>query len=51
MGEPSDEAKFTRYLRRLLRRLIKVAIYGFILFSIIMGIVWTVPRMINWALN
>lgn len=51
MGKPSNESKLTRYLVRLLKRFTRVAIHGFILFSIIMGIVWAAPRMLAWALG
>ncbi len=45
----SNEAKTNEYLRRMLWRLIKLAASGFILFSIIMGLIWAIPRMIGWA--
>ncbi len=47
--EPSNEAKFNGYLRRMLWRIIKLSIPAFILFSIIMVLIWAIPKMINWA--
>lgn len=47
----SQEAKATRYYARAIRRFISVTFWLFVLFLLVMGIIWAVPRVWYWALG
>ncbi len=47
--KPTKEALCNRYLVRLIKRVTKVVILLFVLFLIVMGIVWAIPRVLGWA--
>ncbi len=49
--KPSKESLWMGYFRRLIKRVIKVVLSLFILFLIVMGIIWAIPRVMNWALG
>lgn len=49
--EESGEAGTTKYYRRMLRRLIWLVIYAFILYVVVMAIVWAAPKVWHWALG
>ena len=44
---PSNEAYFTRYLVRAIKRIMGVLIYLFLLFILVMGLIWVVPKVLN----
>ena len=48
---PSREAETTRYYARAVKRIISVAFWLFILFLLVMGIIWAVPKIWSWALG
>jgi hypothetical protein len=46
----SNESRTTKYYQRFIKRLIVLALLGFVLFMVIMAIIWAVPRIWHWAL-
>ena len=49
--KPTKEALLTRYWARLIKRAIKVVLLLFVLFLIVMGVIWAIPRVLSWALG
>ena len=49
--KPSKESLLTRYWVRLIKRVTKVVISLFVLFLIVMGVIWAIPRVLSWALG
>ncbi len=50
-SKESDESKKMKYWVRAIKRFIKVIVWLFILFLIIMFITWTAPKIWYWALS
>jgi len=46
----SKESRAMRYYVRAVKRFTTLAFWVFIAFCIVMGIVWAVPKVWNWAL-
>ena len=47
----SKEALLTRYWARLIKRVTKIVLLLFVLFLIVMGVIWAIPRVLSWALG
>lgn len=49
--KPSKEALRTRYYIRVTKRTIKLVLWLFVLFAIVMAIIWAVPKIVSRALG
>jgi len=49
--KPSKESQKTGYYIRFTKRIIKLLIALFILYVVIIGIIWSVPKLWYWALG
>ena len=49
--KPTKETKYVEYSIRRIKRYIKLTVWVFLWFLIIMGIIWVVPEVWNWALG
>lgn len=47
----SREANKTKYYARAVKRLIRLCLWAFLLFVVVMAIIWAAPRVWNWALG
>ncbi len=47
----SNESRTTRYYIRMIKRITKLLIWIFVLFLIVMGIIWVVPRIWHAVFN
>ncbi|MCX6741988.1 MAG: hypothetical protein NTX24_02315 [Candidatus Pacearchaeota archaeon] len=43
--KPSKEAEKTRYYARAIKRIVVLLIWLFVLFVIVMGIIWGIPKI------
>jgi len=43
--KPTSEALLTRYFVRATKRMLSVLFYLFILFLVVMGLIWIVPKI------
>ena len=43
--KPTRESHFTKYLVRAIKRIAKVVVWLFILFLVVMGVIWVVPKV------
>lgn len=50
-NKPTKESLLTRYWVRLIKRVAKVVFWLFLLFLIVMGVTWAIPRVLSWALG
>jgi len=48
---PSKEALGSRYAVRATKRVIRLVIWLFVLFVVIMAIIWVGPKIWHWALG
>lgn len=47
----TKETRFIKYSTRRIKRLLKLTIWLFILFLLLMAIIWAVPKVWNLALS
>jgi hypothetical protein len=47
--KPSREALATRYGSRAIKRMIGLLLWAFVLFLVAVGIIWTIPRVWQFA--
>lgn len=50
MTKPSQEANANKYIVRMIKRVIRVIIWGFILFLVIIVIYKLIPQLLGWAI-
>ena len=50
-SKPSKEALRNRYLVRFIKRIIRLVSSLFVLFLVVMGIIWAIPRVLSWVLG
>lgn len=47
----SAESRTTKYWARMIKRLTKLLFWLFILYLLVMGLIWAVPKIWQWALG